>query len=875
MPLILFLLSFLVLTLQVLETRIFAYSLADNLHFLVVGVTLLGFGAGGTVLSLRGDLGDARPLVRRNLFATAVLLVLAHGWFALFSDKLQFALPSIDPSRIAHLRDAVGQVGPLLVTLSIVVLLASPYFTAGMAISAILAEARGSVHRRYGVHLLGAALGCVPVFLILGPLTGPECLAACAIACGVLGAFLCRQKVTALLVVVLLGAPVFVYSNRILPYQTRPMPGQLALIHQNARTIGQRDDIQRIAVVPKFDRWDPTARVQVHGIEVETSNARFREELTQLPSAWFTRDSSYGSPLIGSGLSPEGTRGVFERTCYAAGYFRGKPKSSVLVIGLGGAPDIQTALHHGVEVVHGVDMNRSAVAMVQGPMAKFLGDPYRDPRVRLHVGDGRTFVRACQRKFDLIQLSGDTRSALASGTLALSESHLYTREAFGDYLRHLEDGGVLCVLLCGEDLRDRLAVTAMAVLRGEFGSTQPHQHLLMAEQSKVFCFLVKRTPFTAEECKKFDAWLVQCDSAGKVDAAGKPVLDGKTDLALHAYELLTPHLSLNNAPRALYVPDGRDTGVVLMQKARAGEQILADHLASRPVDLRPAPDSRPFFFNTVRNESVWQHGPDSGHIWQTFYLLAIMLGLAVVCITVPTLVFGARASGGDPDRAPGLGEQLVQPLRGLLSGLGATVRNLPFACYFAALGVGFVLAVCGLNQRYVLFLGHQDYAFPVVIGGLLVAAALGSMLAGLFRRRPHVCVALAVPIICGGLAGIHFGLDRVFHETAELELLPRIGMALLVLLPLGVPLGMMLPTGLAVAKQNSPVFVPWAFGIHGVFSVIGSTLVLPGAILFGFPALRVAAGGVYLFAGILGFVLARGAARRAAGSGAPSPEPTA
>ena len=75
MPLILFVLSCLVLTLEVLETKIFAYSLENSLLFLVVGVVLLGFGSGGSVLSLRRELGDPRPVVRRNLLWTAVLLV--------------------------------------------------------------------------------------------------------------------------------------------------------------------------------------------------------------------------------------------------------------------------------------------------------------------------------------------------------------------------------------------------------------------------------------------------------------------------------------------------------------------------------------------------------------------------------------------------------------------------------------------------------------------------------------------------------------------------------------------------------------------------------------------------------------------------------
>ena len=60
MPLILFALSALVLTLEVLETKIFAYSLENSLIFLVIGTVLLGFGAGGSALALRKELGDPR-----------------------------------------------------------------------------------------------------------------------------------------------------------------------------------------------------------------------------------------------------------------------------------------------------------------------------------------------------------------------------------------------------------------------------------------------------------------------------------------------------------------------------------------------------------------------------------------------------------------------------------------------------------------------------------------------------------------------------------------------------------------------------------------------------------------------------------------------
>ena len=136
---------------------------------------------------------------------------------------------------------------------------------------------------------------------------------------------------------------------------------------------------------------------------------------------------------------------------------------------------------------------------------------------------------------------------MASGTLALNESYLYTREGMHEYIEHLADDGILCILYAGEPLRDRFAVTAMDVLRNDFSSAEPHKHLMMVGQSAIFCFLVKRTPLhPAAECQQMDAWIENCDSGGKKFATGKPVLDGVTDISLLVYELLNPGLSLNN-----------------------------------------------------------------------------------------------------------------------------------------------------------------------------------------------------------------------------------------------------------------------------------------------------------------------------------------
>jgi hypothetical protein len=349
-----------------------------------------------------------------------------------------------------------------------------------------------------------------------------------------------------------------------------------------------------------------------------------------------------------------------------------------------------------------------------------------------------------------------------------------------------------------------------------------------------------------------------------------------------------------------------------MAAARSGKSALDAFLDGYVItnpdgpeirpELQPAPDWRPFFFNIRSNEDildfsgVQQVRDENGkvlrtkpnqpaHFSRTFRLLWIMLGMSVLLILGPLAMQGLRHSSPAARLVFGaallagllatvherLGHfELPFPYAGLVLVVAAFVipgrkgvgelglwRTPLFAIYFALLGAGYIMAMSGLIQRYVLFLGHQAYAFATVIGGLLVAAGIGSTLAGLGRHQPRKVMLLAVTTICAMLAALHYGIDPLFTQTADLERPARVAIGLAALLPLGIGLGAMFPTGLGIVQQRSPVFVPWAFGINGVFSVIGPSVVLPGAILYGFPTMTVSAGSLYVLALLVGLPLMR------------------
>lgn len=118
----------------------------------------------------------------------------------------------------------------------------------------------------------------------------------------------------------------------------------------------------------------------------------------------------------------------------------GTPFADVLVIGAGSGNDVDAALRQGAAHVDAVEID---------PVMSEIGRndhpdrPYSDPRVTIHIEDGRTFLHSTSRQYDLIVYALVDSLVLHSGysTLRL-ESFLFTREAFEDIRARLKPGGV-------------------------------------------------------------------------------------------------------------------------------------------------------------------------------------------------------------------------------------------------------------------------------------------------------------------------------------------------------------------------------------------------------------------------------------------------
>jgi hypothetical protein len=781
----LFTLSAALLALEILQTKIFAFSLEPTAMSIAIAVCLLGLGASATVLTLFPRLREeerARSVAAAYAVAGGLAVPLAHAVFARVSPTMF---------------DAAWRTVATLIVLTI------PYFCFGMAIALVLVSRAAAAGRAYAINLAGSGLGCLLVFPLLDRLGAERALlavAALALLAAVMFASLRPRNALLGVAIVTIGLLAgFRWASEALVFQPEPM-GQVRIIERRIEALRKEHPNETISFDRLFTRWDRTTRVDVFRLTASLPElqSRFGGPIETL---FFAQDSSAGSFLLGVGDDLSRGRVLFEDTVYAAGYVPHAVETA-LIIGLGGAPDVLTALHHGVRTIDAVDINRTTIDIVRNEFGAFLGHPYDRPEVTTHQVDGRTFLRQTNRAYDLIEMSGvDTKSMYAAGMLAVNETYLYTREAMRDVLARLRPNGILNFIRVAGREPPRLASIAMAGLR-DVGAATPERNLFVVTQGMYSSVLVKRSPFTADELERLHAWVAR---------AAAP------DIAMPAYEWFG--LKLGNPVKVLYSPEPRLITTTPYFEALAKGQVDA-FVAAAPEDLSSPVDDRPFFFFFTRPADALRAPPES--LALLLRALVYLVGIAALLILLPLAILRGRG--------------LAMPQAG---------RAL---AYFACLGAGFMLIEIGLIQRFVVLLGHQSYAITVVLFGLLVGSGIGSMLSSWMPISSPVPMRALIAALITVVVGYAIGLGIVFDGAAGSGFITRLSLALALLVALGVMVGMPFPVALRALQTAGSPLVSWGIGVNGFASVLGATLALPVAMLVGLRAVLGLGALLYLIA---------------------------
>jgi predicted membrane-bound spermidine synthase len=540
-----------------------------------------------------------------------------------------------------------------------------------------------------------------------------------------------------------------------------------------------------------FSKWNSFSRITVSGKPLQYDFLQIRI------------DSDAGTMITRNGSATrlhEGHRQDLEAIPYHLA-----PDASVLIIGPGGGNDVMIARLFEPKKVTAVEVNPIIARDVMGsePFRSFSGDLFRQPGVRLVVDEGRSFIRGSSEQYDIILgTMVDTWAATAAGAFALTENNLYTVEAFNEYADHLTDDGILTMTRWYFEPPDQMlrlvSLTRAMMAEKKIGEAAEHIIVLRGAPDPAggrspATFLFKKSPLTPGEVRTVEA------------IAGE-----------RGFEIL-------------YSPATRPPNVFTQLIEARHPADVWDGFAS---NIAPPRDNNPFFFNTIRPGDVLE-GLQGSDEWRKtnlgtfvlFALLVITAGLVLLFIIGPLVVARRR------DLATG------------------TPRKLAHLLYFACLGAGFIIVEVAMIQKFILFLGHPVYSLAVVLFSLLLFSGMGSWLSGRIEGadlRPPLVKAL---VVLAALVLVYVVvLPPIFYNLVQLALPARILIAVLLMAPLAIVMGMPMPTGIRILARGSPEMVPWAWGVNGATSVMGSVAALVIAILTGFNQALVVGASLYLAA---------------------------
>jgi hypothetical protein len=788
----LLLLSAVVLAFEVFLTKLVSYTVEVLLVYVVLGMAMLGSGAAGSLVAVRrGWL--SRERAPRVLAAAAIAftwtLVLAPGAFVRVSPVTTRA-----PTAFA-----------------LATLLTLPFLAAGVAITVALSAHGKSVGRVYAANLLGAAAGCFLPLALLGPLDGASFLALLASLAWLAATLylreggLLRERRYAIAhgAAFVLTLAALVAPQRVFPIQPDPN-GQAAQLARVSAPFG-------IQTKQVFSRWGPVGHIAVFEFENVPGGP------SPYPFMFYAQDGTAGSMLArwdgrdaaAVAGDPKGApRSEITRFCtdtiYAQGYAR--PRDKVMVIGLGGAPDVQCALYHRARSVEVVEINPTTIAAMTGPFDAFLGGVGHDPRVTYHAKDGRSVARASRDAgYDLVQLSAvDTKSLLASGALALSENHLYTLEAFDDYLASLSPRGVLSIIRFGEPELMRVINTAAKALERR-GVADPSRHIMAFVEGPIVGALIAREPF---------------------DDATIEATRAHFDFRAHRFEGIAPFFydvllpAMRTPPQIAWDPKHLGRPPYAPYFAALSRHEVKRFQASYPFDVSPTTDDRPFFFDLYIEASESAQVP-----FRVIYtLLGTVFALSLALILGPALWLRAKTGATAPAVAP---------------------------WYFAAVGLAYLFVEVWLLHRFGMYLGHQTYGMSVVLAPLLTGTGIGAWL-GERRipdppRRVRVGVGAIVVLVLAGW----FLSPAVLGATWGWPIFARAALVVAYVGLLGVAMGLPFPAGLRWLGEQRPEALPWCIGINSFASVIASVAVTPLAVKWGYGLIFGAGLALYVGAALL------------------------
>lgn len=796
----LFLIALTTLMAELALVRVFDVIWHANKAYMIITMVMFCFGLAGVHQSLQ-------PLKQDKTFQSKLACIAF-----LFGLFLLLILPAMNTLPLNFNNIQISSIKDIGLFALMYLLLAIPFFLSGLLFTAIFSSYADKIQQLYFWDLAGAALGCLILIPFL-PYIGPAgALFLGGGLCWITAGLLARRKL------VKIALPLLGLAAAAMPLlksftADNPTERYFAFRHH----ISKRG-VQRGIEAGKLEKsyWDPISKIDVIG----------KRRVKHIAYDGGTQ-SSFIYPFDGDyaklrAALPEATTANFGgQNVYLSHFLKQDSQQEVLIIGAAGGQETKAALIYGAAKVDAVEMVGFVVKIGQEDYSTYNGGIFNNPRVTVHVDEGRSFLRTSKKKYDIIQMySNHTSSSIAAGSGAMSTAYLQTAEAYSEYFQHLKKDGILQI---NHHVYPKMVTTAAKAWK-DMGRSDFRRHVLVFQavgrvQDNLPTLLIRMTPWTKAEVAKLETWFW-----------------GTTKMVENPYKKEASMLS---------------------------DEFYSGSLSEETLDMVPfrvaaAADNRPYFnFLRKKWERYDRAYPEKYMDYSTASLLssqytsdrllprdvehlvvvsAAALFFALLFILLPLLFSKAGR----------------MPWPGKLAAMG----------YFSCLGGGFIIVELVFIQIFMKLIGFPLHTYSAVVFSLLIAAALGSMFSekmGITPQKkwffPFVGTILTVLLFIA----VH---PAYFSTFLAFPIWIRVAAAVLLILPPGFFMGMCFPLGILAISRQPEGAVAWAWGMNGLFTVIGGIASVLISIYLGFTLTLLCAVLIYAAALLLFTKLRRPACSR-------------
>lgn len=773
-----------------------------HFSFLVISCALLGFGAGGTILTLAGSwlLERQDQVLRWGTLAFAISLPAC------------FRLGELLPLNVYFPPVEVGST--LAWWFLFWIVLSVPFLLAGALIGLALMSSKESVPKIYASNLAGSAVGALGSIVLLGVFPPNELAIPMSLLVVVGGFSLALPSlrkdafyaVCLAIAGIVTASGLLFHADEIFPLnvdQYKP----LAYVER----LKAQGNAEKVA-----SRFGPRGRIDLYASPFFHSLVALSSREAPPPMDMLLVDGFQAGSVLAIG-SAEKAR-FLEGTLSALPYKLIRPRS-ILILGETGGVYIWAARRTSAESIVVVQPDGNTIDILKQHKSRVLDDP------RIHVieQEPRAYLDTTRSLFDVMQLAGLEGFAAGSGGIGgLREDYLATVEGYTRCLAHLSEHGIACVVRGIQDPeRDNLKIVATWIeALQKAGAKNPGNHLLLARDELSLVTLVGKSEFGPEAAKVLRetaeemSWDVEWFPGVKPEDTNRVhILPGPEGTKVSWY-----HHAL--------------TRLLSPERAEFYERWMSN--------IQPATDDKPFFYDFFKWQSISKLAAVFGPLWPAraeMGFLVLLMGLAW------TITFAAIL--------------LPAPIVLLRRGEDAPTGRflLVLTVYFAGLGTGFMFLEMSFIQIFTRFFGDPVVAAGVVVGSFLFFAGLGSMSSPFLARRVPggvltLGIAIAVLVLIDSVV-----FAEVFEAAAAVSGALKYCLGVALMAPLSFLMGVPFPWGLSRVHETAERAVPLAWAVNGFASVVSASAAVLVAMVFGFSVLLATAAAVYASVGLLSRLL--------------------